>query len=458
MKIRHINIITLAILILAMVSCRETIEIEEVIVNQGEGLTDWSLETHTDESGIDYSVVFPQDQVNRIDIVLSSSEYSSMRSNLASLASQNRGNDFTTETPEYVACDFYFNGTQWYEVGVRYKGNSSLYSAYNSGNGKLPLRLKFDKFEDEYPEIKDQRFYGFKDLSLGSNYNDNSFMREKSATDLFTAFGVPAVQTAFYEVYVDQGTGTPVYYGLYTLDEVVFDTMLTSVFGSNTGNCYKPDGDGAQFASSGFSLSNFEKKTNEAAADWSDIQELYNVLHSSLRTTDEATWKSNLESVFDVQGFLKYLAVNNTIQNWDTYGNMSHNYYLYHDPADDLIKWIVWDNNEAFSSGQGNRGAVSLAMSEVSSSWPLISYLINVDSYKEDYKAYLKDFNDNYYIPASMSATYTTYQNLIYSSATSENSNYTSLSGGTSGFTSEVEELKDFCSTRNSAVSSYVAD
>lgn len=480
MKIKKIQIISLAMLVVAsaFVSCKEEVIVEEEVeiveendddveddneeddsddeTEAGEGLADWTTETHTDDAGIDYSVVFPQDEVNRIDIVLTSAEYSTMRSDLATLASQNRGNDFTDDTPEYVACDFYFNGVQWYEVGVRYKGNSSLYSVYNSGGGKLPLRLKFDKFEDDYPEIKNQRFYGFKDLALGSNFDDDSFMREKSATDLFNDFGVPAVQTAFYEVYVDEGTGTPVYYGLYTMDEVVFDTMLNSVFGSETGNCYKPDGDGAMFAASGFDLDDFEKKTNEDDGDWSDIQEMYDVLHSSLRTSDEATWKTNLETVFDVQGFLKYLAVNNTIQNWDTYGNMTHNYYLYHDPADDLIKWIVWDNNEAFTSGKGNRGALSLGMTEVGTSWPLISYLTDVDSYLEDYKGYLQDFNDNYYVPADMEATYSEHYSLIYSSVTSESSDHTNLSGGTSGFNSAVEEIKDYCTERSEDVEEYL--
>ena len=99
------------------------------------------------------------------------------------------------------------------------------------------------------------------------------------------------------------------------MDEVVFDTMLEKIFGSNTGNCYKPDGDGAKFSKSGFSLADFEKKTNEDEADWSDIQEMYDILHSSTRTTDVEQWKTNLESVFDVDGFMKYLAVNNTILN-----------------------------------------------------------------------------------------------------------------------------------------------
>lgn len=464
MKIKKLYNISFVFLVLASVSCKETIyvEDEEEIVEeeeQGGGLEDWTLATHTDEVTIDYTVVFPQDEVNRIDIVLTASEYSSMQSDLASLAASSGGGPggtFADENPIYVACDFYFNGIQWYEVGVRYKGNSSLYSSYSSGNGKLPLRLKFDKFEDDYPEITDQRFYGFKDLSLASNYKDNSFMREKSASDLFRGFGVPAVQTSFYEVYVDQGNGTPVYYGLYTMDEVVFDTMLNSVFGSNTGNCYKPDGDGAKFSTSGFSLDDFEKKTNEDAEDWSDIQELYDVLHSSLRTSDETTWKSNLETVFDVQGFLKYLAVNNTIQNWDTYANMTHNYYLYHDPADGLIKWIAWDNNEAFNSNAGQSGPVSLGMSEVGTDWPLISFLIDVSSYEEAYNAYLKDFNENYYVPNDMDVIYHTLSSLIYTNATSESSNYTNLSGGTSGFNSAVSTIKSHCSTRNSAVSSYL--
>lgn len=36
--------------------------------------------------------------------------------------------------------------------------------------------------------------------------------------------------------------------------------------------------------------------------------------------------------MFDVDGFLRYLAVNGIIQNWDTYGRMVHNYFLYNAP------------------------------------------------------------------------------------------------------------------------------
>jgi hypothetical protein len=39
--------------------------------------------------------------------------------------------------------------------------------------------------------------------------------------------------------------------------------MLDKQFGCETGNCYKPDGTGASFSSSGFDLSHFENKTNQ---------------------------------------------------------------------------------------------------------------------------------------------------------------------------------------------------
>jgi hypothetical protein len=60
---------------------------------------------------------------------------------------------------------------------------------------------------------------------------------------------------------------------------------------------------------------------------------MYDYLHASTRTSNPTQWEKDLEPEFDVDGFLKYLAVNTTIQNWDTYGRMTHNYYLYNDPA-----------------------------------------------------------------------------------------------------------------------------
>ena len=149
--------------------------------------------------------------------------------------------------PVWVPATIEFEGDSWTNVGIRFKGNSSLKSTWGSGTMKLPFKLDFDEFEDDYPEIDDQRFYGFKQLSLSSGFNDSSFLREKITADIFRDAGIPAAHTAFYQVFVDYGKG-PTYFGLYTMVEVVDDTVIEEQFQDDSGNLYKPEGQGASFA------------------------------------------------------------------------------------------------------------------------------------------------------------------------------------------------------------------
>lgn len=462
---------------------------KETFVASGTGLEDWGTTTHSSSATPDYATVFNQNQVNRVDIVIDARYWTIMSNNIKDIyggstaggaagggaaaggpggggpggggapttggvTAVGGGDNFSDQVPTYIPCSWFFNDKEWYNVGIRYKGNSSLSSGYQSGNGKLPFRVKFDYYADDFPEITGQTFYGFSDLSLSSNYNDASFMREKAATDLFREFGVSAPQSAFYELYVDYGEG-PVYFGLYTFVEVVFDKMLASQFGSNTGNCYKPDGNGAAWSSANFSITDFEKKTNEAAGDWSDIWSVYDALHASTRTSNTSEYQTDLEAVFDVDLFLKYLAVNTTIQNWDTYGRMTHNYYLYNNPSNGLMSWIPWDNNEAFQEGNSG-GSLAFELSEASlEDWPLISYLIDIPAYRATYDAYIDDFIHTAFEPTKMQAQYSTMKNLIESSVNKEITGYTYLTGS-SDFDAAVTTIINHASTRYNAADAYL--
>ena len=84
------------------------------------------------------------------------------------------------------------------------------------------------------------------------------------------------------------------------------------------------------------------------------------------------------------------------IQNWDAYGSMSHNYYLYNDPASGQLEWISWDHNEAMSAGNGGggrrgpgSGSVSLDKADVNDNWSLIRYLLDDPVYYALYVDYL---------------------------------------------------------------------
>ena len=459
------KITTLILAAILFVGCTEvpinnTAELDDVEIETNLDLSDWTNTTHSKEADPDYDIVFPQDKVNRIDLVISSTNWNimidDMTNNYGSFGIGAGGPaDDSDDNPIYVPCSLFFNDIEWYQAGIRFKGNSSLKTSWGQGIWKLPLRLNMDRFEDEIPEINNQRFYGFKELSLSNCYDDESLIREKVVPEIFRDFGVAAPQTAFYRVYVDYGDG-PIYFGLYTMIEIVDDTMIKDQFADDDGNLYKPEGSGASFAKNTFSSSYFEKKSNEET-DWSDVESLYNVLHSSERTSDPESWRASLEQVFNSDQFLKWLAVNTTIQNWDTYGRMTHNYYLYNNPTDNKFYWIPWDNNEALQTGKQG-GAISISCSDVSSSWPLIRYLLDDEIYSAKYKSYLKQVVQSSFSPSIITVKYQYYANLIREYAVGENGEkrgYTFLESD-GDFDSAISSLISHVSSRQSVVQNYV--
>ena len=279
----------------------------------------------------------------------------------------------------YVPCTVRFQGQMWEDVGIRLKGNSTLRNAAGSGSLKYPFHLDFDEFEDTNPAVLNQRFFGFDDLSLGNLSIDASYVRQYVAAEIFRTFGVPMPEVAFYQVCLDIGGGEQ-FLGLYTMTETPDDAFLDEFFGSSSGNLYKPQGGSADWAS--FDEASFEKKSNQEEADWSDLEAVFEALHAD----DAAAWRAGLESVFDVDGFLRWLAINRLIGNWDSYGEMPQNYYLYTSP-DGIVHWIPWDLNESFASRTGS--STSIDLSSVGDSWPLISYVISDPVYQDVYGTYV---------------------------------------------------------------------
>ncbi len=404
----------------------------------------WTEETHSADALPNYDIVFPQDAVNRIDIAIFAGDWVAMQDDIAMQCGEfgaakgmssippealeacegknleepcvvyYQGSeiegicdqydedvlycarkyplpdgyvapDLVPYKPVWVPCTVTFGDKTWWHVGIRLKGNSTLFNTWMGGIYKLPFKLDFDEFELEHPEIEDQRFYGFKRLSLCNNASDPSLLRDKVAGDIFRASGVPAPWRAFYRVYINVGEG-PVYFGLYTIGEVPDKPMLKTQFGNADGNLYKPDGYGARWTLEDFDEGWFPKKLNEVAADWSDIEAAIVALNASRE--DPAAWRASLEETFNVDHFLNWLAINTVIQDWDTYGIFSHNYYLYGDSDDGgRLQWIPWDHN---LSMYDIRGMLSIGLTEVSENWPLIRFLMDDSVYRDFYFQYVE--------------------------------------------------------------------
>jgi hypothetical protein len=297
-------------------------------------------------------------------------------------------------------------------------------AAASSRNGKIPFRLEFGGGAQADPN---RTFHGFRKLTFSSNFADDSQVREVLATEVLRDRGVPAARAAFYRVFVDTGEGAA-YWGLYTMVEDPADgAMLDAQLGGRGANLYKPDGPAANWTR--FEAASFEKKTNERANDFSDVIAAIDAVHAE--ATDRGAWRARLERVFDVDLFLRWLAVNTAIDNWDVYGSMAHNYYLYGDLSrQGRLRWIPWDHNMAFGAGPGagrgfpggpDPGQVPMfargrgrggagpfgAMTrdvlhrDAGESWPLIARLLSDSEYSARYRHWLTDSLTGLMEPAS---------------------------------------------------------
>lgn len=474
-----------------------------------------------------YSVVFPQNKVNSLTIRMTKADWDSIKTDMKAkfrigfgegfrmgpMGGQRRPDDrnnpmspmgmrpdgmppsgmppsgpppfgdgvpaFGSGEPDYVKVSVEFKGKRWKQVAFRLKGNSSLSQSWGQGVYKLPFRLKFDKFNSD----KKASFYGFEELSMSPSFGDQSLIREKVAADVFRMAGVPAAQTAFYQVYIDFGEGLK-YCGVYTMVEVIEDTMVKTQFGDKSGNIYKPESSLKKF-----SEKQFEKKNNKKKADYSDVQTFVTTLNNSTRTTNPAQWRTELEQVFNVNHFLKWLAVNTTIVSWDSYGALPHNYYLYNSPTQHLT-WIPWDENDAFGNnpmrnmptpnftqfpagskppeglkppagGMGMMGrGLSLTLKEANSNAPLIRYLADDSVYFARYKEFVKTFAETIFTTSRMNELFQKNHHLIapfvIGPKATEQKPYSHLRE-LAGFQEELLFLQKHVETRKKAVQEFLS-
>jgi hypothetical protein len=161
-----------------------------------------------------------------------------------------------------------------------------------------------------------------------------------------------------------------------------------------------------------------------------------------------------------VKEFLHWLALNTVIQDWDAYGRMSHNYYLYADPdAQGRFAWIPWDHSYAFWSNGSMQSALSQALSEVGEQWPLIRYLMDDPKYLATYRSFLAQAAQKEYEPSATVKRFQAAHELIapYVVGTEgEIAGYTFLSSATA-FDDALTELVSHASNRAQQVTAFLA-
>jgi spore coat protein H len=352
-------------------------------------------------SSVDYWTVFDKSLVRRIDLGITQSDWDQLWVN--------------PEEKTMVPAQATIFGERLSEVGIRMRGQFSL---RESGN-KKPWVIDTDAY------IDGQEFHNLHQLLLLNNIGDPTLLKEVLAYEMMEFVGLPASHSAFVELWFDivDDEMPPIFWGVYTLVERVDNKYLANRFGqeSTSGNLYK-----ASHAKRGpmdliyygdqiedYPLQNgqyaYGKMNNEDAADYTDVINLCRAIDGTQYPNDEA-FINALESIFNVDAFLRYMAVVTIFDNWDIYPNTGNNYYLFDNPVSGKFEWIPWDltwgtNPQAPFFGQSEERLVDRA--------PLYDRVFQIERYRNKYAAYIDLLLRIWFTPGNMTDRVQTYHKQI---------------------------------------------
>ena len=209
------------------------------------------------------------------------------------------------------------------DVGVRKKGFIGSQS-----DTKPALKLRFDKYTDG------QSLGGVMErMTLNNSIQDPSMVNTCLSYRVFSAAGSPAPRCNFATVSVN---GKDL--GLYVHVEELKAPFLARHFDSTEGNLY--EGTVSDFTPT--YRGTIEKKTNEDAADWSDIDAVVAALQDPSDAGLEA-----LGEIVDLDRFLSFWATEVLVGHWDGYAGDRNNYQFYREP-DGRFVFIPWGPDDTF--------------------------------------------------------------------------------------------------------------
>jgi hypothetical protein len=237
----------------------------------------------------------------------------------------------------YIPTNIIVDGTQLDMVGFRIKGFSSVF--LTSGD-KKPFRIDFNEF------VEGQHYDGIKKISLNNAALDPSYMRDVLAFNIMRHEGVEAPRTAYTKVYINN-----MYWGLYVMVEQIDKTFLKNHFTNDNGNLFKcQNNTDLTYLGSDPSLykTSFELKTNEMDDDWNGFVDF--VEYANKTGISNEDYINNFPQKFDIPTYLKILAIDVILLNWDSYYWHGRNFYLYEDTDENKFHWIPWDYSFAFSN------------------------------------------------------------------------------------------------------------
>jgi spore coat protein H len=282
----------------------------------------------------------------------------------------------------WAECSLTINGQHLNGIGARYKGNASF--NLMRGSLKRNMKIKLDWAN------KDQNYNSVETLNLNAGGLDPSKLRDVFSYWLFREAGVPAPRTTFAEMTLTiPGRYEKEHLGLYTIVEQVNKSFLKDRFESKKGLLMKPEGI-ASVEYHGddwrFYAHLYRPDKQPSLAQSKRVMDFANVVNLS----NAKQFRDSISSYLDIDGFLRFIAVNALIVNLDTLLAMPQNYYLHLSKDTNKFVFFPWDLDISFAGWPlGGKPADQMKLSLVhphsSDAHKLIDRLLAMESVKLRY-------------------------------------------------------------------------
>lgn len=369
--------------------------------------------------------LFNDEMKKSVTIEITDEQWTALNDSLISYAEQ-FGGDLRADT--YVRANMIFTddlgSVTIDDIGLRTRGNLSRVLIENS-DGSLNMsnfKISFDEDFglDTLSQNKKRTAFELEELDMKFNRNwDSTYLTEKFSLGLFQDFGVYAATTTLSNLYIKIGD-TMHYYGVYTLFEPIDELFLKRRMSDAQaeGNLYKclwQQFSPASLQDTYQSIEigkkdvdtnyrpTYDLKTNKKTNDTSDLVSFI----QSINTLEGSAFVDYIDTYFNVDMFLRELAVGVLLGNPDDYRAMANNYYLYHDDLTNHFMMIPYDYDHGMAQGWTAEsvfsnytvgmdiyqwGNVNRHLLGVDSfAHPLSDKILGVTKYQLTYEAYLAE-------------------------------------------------------------------
>lgn len=274
------------------------------------------------------------------------------------------------------------DGRTYENVGVKFRGNSS-FSSVPRGR-KRPLSLSLDHVHE------DQRLEGYRALTLLNAHTDPTFLRSVLYLDIARRY-MPTLGANFMRVVINGES-----WGVYVNQQRFNRDFLRDAFGADGGIRFKTPnrsrGGGLSYL--GDDIDEYRRWYEIQSADRDESWRQLMRVTRTLAETPPDRLPAAIEPIMNVDGVLRYLALDIVVQNGDGYWLYGGDYNIHID-ATGVLHVVHHDTNETFlpqASGSGVRDAQVDPLSAIDDPFKALRYrLLAVPEYRERYLRYVRD-------------------------------------------------------------------